>query len=154
MRGSVSARLIVWFPSRSRAAKPAASSSSGSSPPGSCSASAASPRTTCSFARFFLLASVSRSAPPGKSKAASPMRPGIFAPAFFHCSRPAIIRCSTKKSSPSKAKTIRFPSRRSPSTRAPTASLGRGSTVRRRKGLFRRTPSSGSPRTRERRACR
>jgi hypothetical protein len=70
-RGSVKARLSVWFSWVTARRKVSRSISNTSIPPGSCSRSAASPRTKFNDARFFGPNSVSVSVPCGKSNAAS-----------------------------------------------------------------------------------
>ena len=71
------------------------------SPRGRAPRAPASPATRWSEARFFVDASESTSEPSGKSNAASAPRPPTFAPRFLQCSRPATIRCRTRKRSPS-----------------------------------------------------
>ena len=66
------------------------------------------------------------------------LAPGWRRRAGRQCSRPAIIRCSTKKSSSSKSKTMRLPRRDSLRTGEPSAFRG-GSTERSKNGLPRRT---------------
>ena len=99
-------------------------------------------------ARRFDPASVRVTVPVEKSSAASPILPGSFAPASFQCSRPAIIRWMSTKSSPSSAITIRLPRRRRPVTARPITSAGGGSTERSTKGLASRMRSSRAPTTR------
>ena len=146
--GSVSARLSVWLSEVSAARNSASVASSGSRPPGSCSASAASPRTRWIAARFFVPASVMISVPVLKSSAATPILAGGRAPASFQCSRPAIIRCMTTNRSPSSARTIRLPSRRTPLTTRSTTSDSGGSTERSTNGVASRRRSRRAPTTR------
>ena len=73
--------------------------------------------------------------PVGKSNAARPSLPGGFAPRGFQRRRPAIIRWRTRWRSPSRAKTMRLPMRRTASTRLPSAARSGGSNVRTRNGL-------------------
>ena len=113
-------------------------------PPGSRARSASADLTRCSDARRLLPASVSVSVPVGKSNAASADRPRSGAPGGFQCSRPAIIRCRTRNSSPSRAMTRRLPSLSIARTRAPSTASSGGSTVRNRNGLASRTRSSVS----------
>src|SRR5919108_6516645 len=103
-------------------------------------------------ARFFVPASVIRSVPVEKSRAATPILPGTFAPLGFQCSRPAIIRWMTTKRSSSSAMTMRLPSRRTPVTARPTTSASDGSTERSTNGVVSRRRSSRAPVMRSRRA--
>ena len=73
--------------------------------------SAALPRTTWSDARCFDPASVNVSVPCSKSNAARSTVRGTAAPGGLQWSRPAIIRWRTRNRSPSRARTIRLPSR-------------------------------------------
>jgi hypothetical protein len=93
-------------------------------------------------------ASVNASTPVSNAKVASVMRAGGRIPRASQRSRPAIIRCRTRKISPSSAMTMRLPSRRTPVTRRPCASATGGTTVRSTNGLFRRISSSRCPTTR------
>ena len=145
-RGSVSERFSVWFSRRSADSNSSRVEASGSIPPRSNSSSA---RARWIEARFFVAASVSTSVPEGKSRAASPTFPGIFAPRSSHLNRPAIIRWITRNSPPSSMKTIRLPRRRTSSTRRPLATLSGGSKVRTTKGLATRTPCRGWPAMRD-----
>ena len=125
-RGSVSARLTVWFSRVSASRKRgeirvrAPRSRRGRAPRapprprrgGARRASSCRPRR----ARARRRGSRTRRARP---------RPPTRAPRFLQCSRPATIRCSTRNRSPSSAKTIRLPSRRSATTRRPSASRER-----------------------------
>jgi len=90
---------------------------------------------------------VSVSVPVEKRASTSGFR-AIFAPGSIQCSRPAIMRCSTSQSSPSKPIATRFPIRRSARTRFPTSSAGGGSTERKRNGEPIRSASSSAPSTR------
>ena len=96
----MSVRLSVCRSRRSAAGRRRAVAPRTSRPPGSWAASAASPRTRWIDARRRVPASVRVSVPSGKSKAASPTRPGGRAPAGRQWSRPAIIRWITTKRSP------------------------------------------------------
>src|SRR5262249_544788 len=87
-----------------------------------------------------------------KSNAARPIFPGGRAPAAFQCSRPAIIRCTTRNRSPSRPMAMRLPTRVISVTRRPAAAELGGSTERRTKGLTSRTRSSTAPATRVSRA--
>ena len=82
-----------------------------------------------------------RRVPDGKSKAASPTRPGSFARRAFHWNRPAIVRWKTRNSSSSTPITMRLPMRRSPWTFLRCASQIGGSYVRTTKGLAMGTSS-------------
>ena len=81
--------------------------------------------------------------PWSKSNAAWALFLGTAAPGFFQWKRPVTMRWTTRKRSSSIAHTTRFPSRRKPSTRRPSAVDRGGSHVRSREGLrtriFRRT---------------
>ncbi len=147
-RGSVSARLSVWFSRRSASTNAARVASSGSSPPRANCPSPVSPRTRWSEARFFELASVISSVPVEKSNAASPTLPGTFAPRAPQRKRPAIIKWKTRNRSPSSPSTIRLPMRRSSRTVRPSASRSGGSTERSRNGLASRARSYVCPSTR------
>ncbi len=81
----------------------------------------------------------------GKSNDASPTFAGDLVPSGRHLNRPAIIRWKTRKIFPSISHTMRFPRRRSPTTRRPSAALSGGSTVRSSDGLTMRARSSGWP---------
>ena len=145
-RGSVSARLSVWFSLTSRVANASRSASSTSSPPRSNGCRPASPSTRWIDARRVVPASVRTSVPVGKSKEASAILPGALPPAASHRSRPAIIRWMTTNRSRSSASTIRFPMRRRPSTRLPAISAGDGLTDRSTNGFRIVRRSSGWPR--------
>ena len=141
-RGSVSARLSVWFSAVSAARNESGSADKTSMPPGSSANNAASPSSTCKEARRLLPASVSTSEPLGKSKAARLCRPASLAPAGRQCSLPAIIKCSTSHRSPSIPKAIRLPTRRNSRTARHSAEAMGGCAVRSRKALASRTRSS------------
>src|SRR5947209_8147364 len=98
-------------------------------------------------ARRFDPASVRSSVPSSKSNAARPSFPGIFAFGASQRKRPAIIRWITMKRSSSRARTIRFPTRRVAATRLPATSRVPGSTVLRTKGLPSPTLSPADVRT-------
>src|SRR6266568_3961271 len=108
-RGSVRARLRVWFAERRTAAKRDASEPSTSMPPGSRARRPSSPATTWSEARFCEPASVQRRVPAGKSNAARPRGGEILARRARQCSRPAIIRCRTSQRPSSRPMQMRFP---------------------------------------------
>ena len=78
-RGSVSARLTVWFSATRRAANASRVAAITSMPPASSAASAARPATTCSEARRCLPASVRASVPTSNSKKASALRRRLLA---------------------------------------------------------------------------
>ncbi len=147
-RGSVSARLRVWFSERSRAENASAVAARTSMPPRSRGRSAASPCTKWIAARRVVPASVSARVPFGKSKVARGIRPGPFAPRASQRSRPAIMRWMARKSPSPRSKTMRLPSRRSPATVRPSAAAIGGSTVRRMNGLRSAIRSTGRPRIR------
>src|SRR5437868_2675981 len=147
-RGSVSARLSVWFSRRSASRNAASGASSTSMPPRSIARTASFPRTRWSEARFLVAASVKRSVPYGKSIAASPSLPGTFAPRSPQRSRPAIIKWKTRKRSPSISKAIRLPMRWMPTTCFPMIWAMGGSKVRSTKGEARRTAWIGCRSTR------
>jgi len=134
-RGSVSARLTVWFSRTSASRKTSMPASSGSMPPRSSDTSPSRPCSRCSDARRFDPASVRISVPVSKSNAARPNFPGTFAPGASQRKRPAIIRWIAIHASPSRPTTILFPIRATDSTTRPTRSEGDGETVRSRKGL-------------------
>src|SRR5580700_5672494 len=91
-RGSVSARLSVWFSAVSAARKDARSLEKTSMPPASKERNASSPSTTCNDARRLEPASVSTREPLGKSNAARVWRPASLASGARQCKRPAIIQ--------------------------------------------------------------
>ena len=144
-RGSVSARLSVWFSRCSRSRNAGRSAAATSSPPRSNAARALAPCTTCSEARFLVPASVNASVPLAKSNSARVMRAGGRSPRPSQRRRPAIIRCNTRKYSPSSASTMRLPRRRTATTRRPSTLASGGTAVRSTNGLIRRTRSSRLP---------
>ena len=153
-RGSVRARLTVWLSRVSASRKRARFVSRTSRPPRSNAARPAGPATRSSEARFLVLTSERTSEPSAKSRAQSAPLPPTFAPGRRQCNRPATIRWRSRNTSPSSSKTIRFPIRRSPTTRRPAASVIGGEIERSRKGLPRRILSSRLPSTRGARAVR
>ncbi len=146
-RGSVSARFKVWFSDTSRSAKAPRLAASTSMPPASSARSASRPATTCSDARRLLPASVSTIEPTSNSNTASALR-AVALPGASQRRRPAIIRWTTTKSSPSSASTTRLPIRSIASTRLPSTAESGGTTLRSRNGLPMRTRSSRWPTTR------
>jgi hypothetical protein len=132
-RGSVNDRLTVWFSATRRAANASRVAAMTSMPPASSAASPARPATTWSDARRCLPASVSASVPVAKAKNASAFG-AVVLPRSSQRSRPAIMRWTTTKRSPSNARTMRLPSRSTPTTVRPsTAEIG-GVTERSRNG--------------------
>ncbi len=79
--------------------------SSGSRPPGSSAARASGPETTRTHARFFGLASVRSRVPWSKRRERRPIFFGMGrgASPALHRRRPAIMRCRTRKRSPSRS---------------------------------------------------
>jgi len=149
-RGSVRARLRVWF-SAERAARNAFKSverSQTSIPPASSDARPPSPLKRYNEARRLEPASVSISDPFGKSKTARFCRPASLAGVDFQCKRPAIIKCNASQRSPSSPKTMRFPIRRSSRTTRPSTLESGGCAVRNKNALTNRMRSSGRPTTR------
>jgi hypothetical protein len=90
-------------------------------------------------------ASVKTSVPASNTNIAKAPRAAGFAPAAFQCRRPAIIRCRTRKRSPSSAMTMRLPRRSMPTTCAPNTLESGGSAVRSRKGCSSFTACSRAP---------
>src|SRR4029079_1173017 len=152
--GSVSERFSVWLPLRSAAANCAGDIAKISAPPGSIAPTACAPLTRCIDACLRDPASVKSSVASEKSNAASPTFAGIAAPFSFHLSRPAIIRCTTRNRSASRAQTRRLPTRVRVWITFPSIDASGGSNVRTKNGLLTRARSTARPTTRGRSALR
>src|SRR6516165_2893787 len=144
-RGSVSARLSVWFSLRNRAANCARLDVRTSRPPGSCCCSCSSPCTRCSEARRLVPASVRVSVPLPNCRRASTARFGGAVPRSYQCRRPAIMRWNTSHNPPSSPIASRLPSRRRSVTRRCSASWIGGTALRSTNGETICTRSRRSP---------
>ena len=125
-RGSVSARLSVWFSRSSSVSNCSNDRREDFQSAGvefrQSGRAFQEPETGSPLAAGFGQRAACRAS---KSKAARFCLPASLAPGFFQCSRPAIIRCSTSHRSPSSPMAIRLPMRLSSRTRFPSADAQR-----------------------------